>query len=292
MSYSYFKRGLPIYYDGPIMYDESMVASCINSLRLEPFRENRNELQVKAIYQLSANDELLRGDNGDDFSKSEDLAVDILRSTGHIKKADSVRHGLTQQDGKDGKNECDIIINNQIQCEVVSEMSDTTGSKKLKRLEDKVLFTNTIDGIIYASKAIKSKLDAKQYCDDYEKHLFVIYAGTRENAIAMANSVKNHIIARGIVSKNFFTQIYMLRYDLISDQYFFCTTKNWEDKKYIRFTNKEPLVYRIKIVTPRLNSNMYYLLDIINNSGENMSPIVMKGREAENFMRKYGIRFA
>lgn len=271
------------YYKGPIIWDENMVSSLIYAAQIRPFELNAGDIDLILLDQLTVNRNLMVGADGNQFSQSEYLALRALRAANYVKKEDVVRHGITEF------NEADIVVNDDTQFEVISEMSDNSGSKRLKKLEDKVLFTNTIDGIISASQAVKGKLDTKDYCERLVKNLFIIYAGTKSNAIAMGNSIRNHIIRRGAASKNSFTRISILRYDVASDLYHFVVGNGLNIRINTTLNFKEALVCKTSVKYDDISKYSYYLLRFRMAANSSTSCIVMQGGMIDDFIEKYHI---
>lgn len=243
----------------------------------------KGRLILRSLYRLSPNHTLLQGQSGmggDNFTPIEQLACGVIVSSGII-AGKSIRHGEAS------KNECDIVINEDKQIEVVTAMFDGAG------LEEGILPCLAYEKEVTLPTGVLKKFDEKNYTSSFSKGLCIVYGGNANNEMALTIAIRDHLFDHyGIPSKNHFTSVYMIRYNIDSGTYELLVVTDDGTGRYTVACDGltiVPLIHKKQVLLEEVLSDEFYYLDVVADDGQIPPVLVLRGSKVADAMRCYGI---
>lgn len=245
-----------------------------------------NRVALRGIYLLSPNYSLLQrksGNGGNASTSVEQLVCNLLIASGIVSDTAHIRHGETS------KSECDLVINEAEQIEVVTAMFDDAG------LEDKLLSCFAYEKEVVVPTAVLKKFDEKNYTQSYPKSICIVYGGNANNESALAIAIRDHLFDhRGIPSKNVFTTVYMVRYDVSSDSYnlLMATVSDEPRKCNVPCDGKAilPMVHKKQVLLNQIVAENLYFLDTAVDRTQDIPALVVRGSQVVDVIKRYGWR--
>lgn len=244
----------------------------------------KGQLSLRGIYSLSPDHSLLQGQSGmggDGFTRIEQLARDVLVGAGVVTEG-SIRHGETS------KKECDLVVDETEQIEVVTAMFDDSG------LEESLLPCLAYEKEVTLPVGVMKKFDKKSYTSSFPKGLCIVYGGNANNEVALTVAIRDHLFDHcGVPSKNQFTSVYMIRYNIDSDTYELLTvTGDKNAKRYVVACNGStivPLVRKQQVALEEVLDDEFYYLDIVAADERPLPAMVLRGSKVSDALSRYGI---
>lgn len=237
---------------------------------------NAGAYKLKKISKLELSFNFISEQDSDKFSPIEEVIKNLLIKYSHI--SNQARHGISNS------KECDIVdeITNK-QIEVITEFKNRLKKDKApQRNVDMIVIECVDNNLIKPSKALIEKYIKKDYTSKYEKQIAVFCVGTRQAVATMLKELANSLKEQNI--KNYFTELYVLFYDFVQEEYYWCSTNNMIIEKVDNITDR--IIYKTDINYKNMLDDEKYLIECKNIFNSETMITYLTGKEIKDFANK------
>ncbi len=210
--------------------------------------------KLKKISKLELNFSFISGHNADHFTPIEKTVKELLIKHSYI--SEQARHGIANM------KECDIVddLNNK-QIEVVTEFKNRLKKHKTPHKNIDLFILEFVDSnLIDTSKALIEKFLKKSYTDKYEKQIAIFCLGNTQAVKTMLEQLISNLKKKPI--KNHFKKLYILFYDVITEEYYWYPTPENRIEKIDNLQDK--IIYKTNVNYNDMHIGEKYLIECEN----------------------------